>query len=232
MKQRVPLLFTMSVSVCVHAALFFLVSIKASGPPRLPAEDRAAEGFSLINIALLEPAAPPPPREKPPIPRPSPALPPSDPVPAENYTVREAGEARDENGDESGDDSNTEQAAAAERTASDEGAVLPAALPSERRTDNSARTAEYVKRSLTYIQRLIRSKLVYPPQARRAGVQGLTEVSFTIHEDGGVSDVTVRTSSGHGVLDEAALAAVFAAAPFPPPPSPARLAIPISFRLR
>ncbi|MDR2052691.1 MAG: energy transducer TonB [Treponema sp.] len=42
-----------------------------------------------------------------------------------------------------------------------------------------------------------------PLAARRAGIQGVTEASFIIHEDG----------SGCAVLDEAALAAIFAAAP-------------------
>jgi TonB family protein len=57
-------------------------------------------------------------------------------------------------------------------------------------------------------------------------------MGFTIHEDGSISGVTVRVSSGHAILDEEAAAAVFAAAPFPRPHSPARIAIPVSFKLR
>ncbi|MDR0452661.1 MAG: TonB family protein, partial [Treponema sp.] len=108
----------------------------------------------------------------------------------------------------------------------------PAAGPPGRNAEAAALTAEYVKRNYNYIQRRIRDRLVYPPPARRAGIQGVTEVSFTIHEDGRVSAVTVRAGSGHEVLDEAAVAVIFAAAPFPAPPAAARIAIPISFRLR
>jgi protein TonB len=89
-----------------------------------------------------------------------------------------------------------------------------------------------MRRNYNYLQRRIRDKLVYPAPARRAGIQGVAEVTFTIHEDGKVSDVTIRKSSGHAVLDDAAIQTIIAAAPFPKPPAPARIAIPISFRLR
>jgi len=105
-------------------------------------------------------------------------------------------------------------------------------IGAERSPEAAALTAEYVRRNYSYIQRRIGDKLVYPSQARRAGIQGITELGFTIHEDGNISGVMVRTSSGHAILDEAAAAAVFAAAPFPRPHSPARIAIPISFKLR
>ncbi|MDR2735185.1 MAG: TonB family protein [Spirochaetota bacterium] len=95
-----------------------------------------------------------------------------------------------------------------------------------------AAAGEYSRRNYLYIQRRIRDKLTYPPQARRAGIQGTTEVGFVIHADGSVSGVRVRASSGHAILDEEAVAAVFAAAPFPKPPASARIAIPVSFKLR
>jgi len=110
--------------------------------------------------------------------------------------------------------------------------VSETAIRAEMRSEAADRTAEYVSRNYTHIRRRIGDKLVYPPHARRAGMQGITELGFTIHEDGSVSGVTVRASSGHAILDEAAVTAVFAAAPFPRPPSPARIAIPISFKLR
>jgi protein TonB len=101
-----------------------------------------------------------------------------------------------------------------------------------RTTANTAQSAEYIKRNYRYLQRRIRDKLVYPSQARKAGLQGVSEVSFTIHEDGRVSAVSLVKSSGHSILDEAALETIYAAAPFPRPPAPARIAIPIAFRLR
>ena len=111
-------------------------------------------------------------------------------------------------------------------------ATFPASLPSEDGDAVDALTTAYVKRNYEYIQRRIRDKLVFPPQARRAGIQGNAEISFTIHEDGRVSDVTVSRSSGSELLDTAAVDASYAASPFRPPPAEARLAIPINFRLR
>jgi protein TonB len=73
---------------------------------------------------------------------------------------------------------------------------------------------------------------VYPSRARRAGIQGTAEIGFTVHRDGTVSAVTVLVSSGQESLDQAAVAAIHAAAPFPPPPVQVRLVIPLSFRLR
>jgi len=163
--------------------------------------------ISLFNISLLEP---PQPETKPVLPAPA-ALPnmvPGD-VLAENFIVIEEF---------------THLTEMVSETANDTGA--------ERNSEAAVRTAEYVRRNYSYIQRRIGNKLVYPSQARRAGIQGITELRFTIHEDGSVSGVTVRASSGYAILDEEAVAAVFAAAPFPRPYSPARIAIPISFKLR
>jgi protein TonB len=113
------------------------------------------------------------------------------------------------------------------------GTAEQAAVPSRRTQEETAgQSAEYIKRNYNYLQRRIRDKLVYPASARKAGIQGVSEVTFTIHEDGKVSDVTIRKSSGHEVLDDAAIKTIVAAAPFPRPPAPARIAIPISFRLR
>jgi protein TonB len=95
-----------------------------------------------------------------------------------------------------------------------------------------AAATDYVKHNYEYIQRRIRDKLAYPAQARRAGLQGSAEISFTIHEDGSVSDVTITSSSGSELLDTVAMEAIRAASPFRPPPAEARLAIPVTFRLR
>ena len=59
----------------------------------------------------------------------------------------------------------------------------------------------------------------YPRRARDRQVQGSVLVRFVITPDGGVRDVRVARSSGHGDLDEAACKAVEGAAPFPRPPA-------------
>jgi protein TonB len=98
--------------------------------------------------------------------------------------------------------------------------------------DNAAETRSYLKNNYDYIQLRIRNKLIYPLEARRAGVQGVAELSFIIHPDGHVSDVGITVSSDSETLDAAAVEAIYAAAPFRPPPVQARLIIPVAFRLR
>jgi protein TonB len=202
-------------SVIIHGLLFIMISFKTSQSNDSGAGKEPEHFISLFNISLLEP---PQPEIQHVLSVPA-ALPKtvSDEVLAESFLVIEEPPHLTER--ESVTSIRAEM-------------VSEAVMGTERRSEAAARTAEYVKRNYSYIQRRIGDKLVYPSQARRAGIQGITELGFTIHEDGSVSGVTVRTSSGHAVLDEEAVAAVFAAAPFPRPHSPARIAIPISFKLR
>jgi protein TonB len=229
MKKHYLLPVMVCASAFFHIGLFLLLTVKIPGASESPALNTPENTFSLINVALLEPAAPEVPLSPPPEP-PPPEPPPPEPVPvpanapAENYIVTE------------------EETAAAPQTTPGEtappvrsesaGTSGRAAADSAGNAEAAALTAEYVKRNYNYIQRRIRDRLVYPSAARRAGIQGVTEVSFIIHGDGSISAVTVRTGSGYAILDEAALAVVSSAAPFPRPPAPARIAIPISFRLR
>ena len=52
-----------------------------------------------------------------------------------------------------------------------------------------------------------RAEAVYPPEARRLGIEGVVEVRCLVGEDGRVGKVKLVRKAGHG-LDEAALAAV------------------------
>ncbi len=77
----------------------------------------------------------------------------------------------------------------------------------------------------------------YPRWARRAYLQGKTTVSFGLHPDGKLQNVTVTTSSGNEALDREALRAVEGGAPYPPfPGEPATLpesfAVTVVFRLQ
>jgi protein TonB len=90
----------------------------------------------------------------------------------------------------------------------------------------------YQDANYNYIKNRIRRFLVYNPQARRMGVEGTTTVAFTIAASGQAYDVAVNKSSGHEGLDNSAVTAVKAASPFPPPPSPARVVIPVVFSIR
>src|SRR5262249_35563583 len=48
----------------------------------------------------------------------------------------------------------------------------------------------------------------YPPDARRHGIERTVILEIEIHETGKVSSLTVGQSSGHAILDDAALDAV------------------------
>lgn len=72
--------------------------------------------------------------------------------------------------------------------------------------------------------------LVYPPNARRNGLQGKVLLRFVLLADGSIRDLALRTGSGHPILDAAALSAVRAAAPFPPPGVDVLVDVPVAFR--
>lgn len=93
-------------------------------------------------------------------------------------------------------------------------------------------SAGYMKGNYEYIKKRVRQYLVYSPQAKRMGIQGMVTVSFTIQQDGRVRDVAVSKSSGYSLLDESALEAVRSAAPFAAPPEAARVIMPVQFSLR
>ncbi len=78
---------------------------------------------------------------------------------------------------------------------------------------------------------------IYPEQARAAKITGVSTVRFTLGAAGNVIAVALAGSSGTGILDQAALAMVQRASPFPPiPPSLGRgsmtFAAPVRFNLR
>lgn len=69
--------------------------------------------------------------------------------------------------------------------------------------------------SYTHAQQLanrVRDELAayfsYPPLAKRAGWQGEVRVGLRVYADGRLSDIHLVTSSGHGILDRAALSSL------------------------
>ncbi len=76
----------------------------------------------------------------------------------------------------------------------------------------------------------------YPLNAVKLGLQGTTTVKINLLPDGQAESVRVRKSSGHHLLDDAALEAVHKILPLPPPPEAGNqmleVSIPISFLLR
>jgi protein TonB len=180
-----------------------------------PKPGASVKTISLVNLALIEP----PPPEQPPPPRqaapPPPEPPPVEPeAPAETFVSLEAPPESAE--------------ASLEPAPAEDSASRPS--PPEAEPESAAQA--YLTNNYEHIQRHIRNKLIYPPEARNAGIQGVAELSFVIHTDGHVSNVRITVSSGSETLDASAVEAIYSAAPFRPPPNQARLVIPVAFRLR
>lgn len=70
------------------------------------------------------------------------------------------------------------------------------------------------------ISRAVQHRLVYPPEAREAGYVGSPQVRFIVTENGEIlpGSLVLQRSSGHAMLDEQALRATLASAPFDKPP--------------
>lgn len=77
---------------------------------------------------------------------------------------------------------------------------------------------------------------LYPEKARKNGWEGMTVLKIIVDQKGKVSDVTVLKSSGHRVLDRAAIAAArqFVFAPGQKDGKTVRveMTLPISFKLK
>jgi protein TonB len=84
---------------------------------------------------------------------------------------------------------------------------------------------------LAMVRERIARTLVYPPRARRMGWEGHVSIAFLLLAEGEIRDLRVMRTSGHSLLDGAALAAVERAAPFPPPGLVVRVELPVGFRL-
>ncbi len=84
-----------------------------------------------------------------------------------------------------------------------------------------------------HLLRIIRSRIervwTYPDEERRDGMEGTVWLRFRIAVDGSVASVEVDRSSGHALLDEAAITAVRRAGPYPPYGGPIRY--PFTYRL-
>ena len=105
---------------------------------------------------------------------------------------------------------------------------------------NSVTTDEFNKIWGQYthsIQLKIAKAKTYPALARERNQQGKAFLSFKLNKAGEILELLVENSSGHEILDEAAIKAIKEAAPFPNIPESlnknfASLKIPISFVLR
>lgn len=94
-----------------------------------------------------------------------------------------------------------------------------------RKTFVSASTREFKYASYMndWVHKVERvGNLNYPDAARRQGVSGELILQVALKPDGSVYTITLLKSSGHQVLDDAAIRIVELAAPFPPLPEAVR----------
>jgi protein TonB len=84
---------------------------------------------------------------------------------------------------------------------------------------------------VTQLGKEMQRNLVYPRQARRDGLTGLSVIRLTVTETGEILEgsLVIHKSSGHAVLDEQALRTARDSAPFPPPPRRISFTIGIAF---
>lgn len=94
-----------------------------------------------------------------------------------------------------------------------------------------------LNRYLARLALVLRGRLRYPDQARRAGVTGVATLRFTMNRSGRIISTSLLRSAGHPMLDQAALAAArpgttLPAAPDSIPQQQFTFSVPLRFILR
>lgn len=90
---------------------------------------------------------------------------------------------------------------------------------------------------LADVNKALHKSYPYPAAARRRGLEGEVKLKIWVDEDGRIVDVAVHKSSGHEVLDRAAIEAVQALGRVPTPPSSlgwkrSAMIVPFDYRLQ
>ena len=107
-----------------------------------------------------------------------------------------------------------------------------AAKAEKKPRDNSAATPKtWTQAVRQHLKKLNEEGLFYPEEARRNGIEGEALVFLLIAADGKVSAARIEESSGHRILDEAALRAVRSLHSLPAD-APRETLLPVRFRLR
>lgn len=96
--------------------------------------------------------------------------------------------------------------------------------------EKAASAAQYLQ-TVTQIRGQVLGKLRYPAMARRMGWCGKLVLGFILCADGSIEGLEVIESSGHKVLDRAAMLAVNANTPFNGNYARTEIRLPINFQL-
>ena len=190
--------------------------------------------------ATPEPA-PPPPAAKPkpppkPVARPVPAAMPVEPVatlpsePAPAASAETATTASTDTAEAPIPDPAVSSASAAPRSGGQAGGNAGA------RSRFNGKPARNIRGYFGQISAWIDANKDYPTEVKKKRQQGTVVVRFTIGRDGQLLASTIKQSSGHVLLDQAALETLARAAPFPPIPEfvgreTLSIAVPIDYTL-
>jgi protein TonB len=119
-----------------------------------------------------------------------------------------------------------EEAALAEEAAAIAAEIEPAVvseekspLPVKGTSFDESNRSDAITIYVRSIQRKISRAISFPYEAKKQGWSGTVKLSMLVLSDGSLSDVTVRESSGHGVLDKDAVNTTQILAPFEPFPA-------------
>lgn len=93
-------------------------------------------------------------------------------------------------------------------------------------------SSEFVRNNFAHIRALIVANLTFPAIARKMGWTGRIVVMFTLTMEGEAEDIVIVSGSEHEVLNQNVIAAIRRTAPFPKPPTRAKLVLPISYTLK
>lgn len=120
-------------------------------------------------------------------------------------------------------------------TLAEEAAPTHAPPSKPARSAPAASAAPFAPASASSVQQAAQHKLAphvyYPPEAVARGLEGEVRLLLTLAPDGRLLDAVIAASSGHALLDQAALDAVQAMGALPDA-GVAELILPVVFRLR
>jgi len=92
--------------------------------------------------------------------------------------------------------------------------------------------ARYLKEHFEYIRIRVLGNIDYPDRARRMNWEGMVLVSFVVTADGLAENITILQSAGYPVLDRNVVEAIRRSVPFPKPPVPAQIVMPVVYSLK
>lgn len=86
----------------------------------------------------------------------------------------------------------------------------PEIKPAPNTLKPAPRPAKAEKRQVQAAQQKIAKHLYYPAEAVSRGLEGEVRLMLALTEDGSIADVQIASSSGHAILDNAAIKAAYA----------------------